>query len=95
MDLVFERRLALNQAKTADLREVQLLMRFTKGRRFEWLLVSGIVMACTLVMPGCGGEERSYAPTVSLAELQGIEDLRIRFVNDAGSQRVILLLSPT
>ena len=54
----------------------------------------GVVVACSLAMPGCGGEE-SHAPRVSLTDLRSVADLRILFVNDAGSQRVVLLLSPT
>jgi hypothetical protein len=67
-------------------------MKFTRVQNIsQWI----IVVACSLAAVGCGGGGTMDAPPVSLTDIHSIEDLRFRFVNDAGSQRVILLLSPT
>jgi len=52
------------------------------------------VVAFSFAVHGCGGDE-SHVPPVDVIDLENIEDLRTRFVNDAGSQRIVLLLSPT
>ncbi len=48
-----------------------------------------------LALGGCGGDDKSAAPTDGVKELTNVLDLRADFEADAGTTRAIVLLSPT
>ena len=60
-----------------------------------------LLLAAALTLAGCGGDKTAPAsePTAAtedgVKELTNVLDLRSDFEADAGSTRVILLLSPT
>lgn len=63
-----------------------------KNSRWRWVIIAAVVVA-TAVAISIG----SLRPdsNVTLTDLNDIEELRVRFNQDKGTPRLLLLLSPT
>jgi len=57
-------------------------------------LLGGAVALVQFFLGPIGGY-RCDEPTKTLADMNSMDDLRVRFNDDAGSPRLVLLLSPT
>ena len=54
-----------------------------------------LVVLSLLLSAGCVRDRSPSRVPATLTDIENIDDLRFRFVADAGTPRVILLLSPT
>lgn len=54
-----------------------------------------ILASLMLALASCGSGSAGSAPNATLADLEKIDDLSTRFDADAGSVRLVLLMSPT
>lgn len=74
----------------------------TPSRLIRWgataavvaVLLGGAVALVQFLLGPFGGY-RCEEPTRALADMNSMDDLRARFNEDAGSPRLVLLLSPT
>ena len=55
----------------------------------------GVAVALVQFFLGPIGEYKCDEPAKALADMSSMDDLRARFNEDAGSPRLVLLLSPT
>ncbi len=74
----------------------------TSSRLIRWGATAAVVVALlggavALVQFFLGpiGGYRCEEPAKALADMNSMDDLRVRFNDDAGSPRLVLLLSPT
>ncbi len=70
-------------------------------------IIAAVAVVVTLVLAGCSGGSADPSPpsgsptpdstgqSGALVDITDVEDLRVRFSKDAGSVRLVLLLSPT
>lgn len=63
-----------------------------KNSRWRWVILAVVVVAA--IVSGVIGSLKTD-PGVALTDLNNIEELRVRFNQDHGSPRLLLLLSPT
>jgi hypothetical protein len=60
--------------------------------RWGWVILAAVVVAA--VIAGVIGSLRPN-PGITLTNLNNVEELRVRFNQDKGAPRLLLLLSPT
>jgi hypothetical protein len=60
--------------------------------RWKWLVITCVVVAA--IIAGVIGSLKPN-PNVTLTDLNNINDLRMRFNQDTGTPRLLLLVSPT
>ena len=73
------------------------MMRYAKSTigLITLVLLAAIPLGCSQASGNQGSGQRQDEPTTSLEDLQDVAQLQTMFNKDAGTPRLILLLSPT